>query len=251
VHCNHSNQSYTIRCQTASLNPEPPKEEPTLEELIPRKFHEFLDVFSPQSADKLPALRGGTGDMSIDFENGTDIAKLRGPTYWKTGVELQVEADYIDSMLQKGHICKSQSPIGAPCIFIKKKDGKLRFCIDLRKVNSATIKNAAPVPLPNDLMDQVRDSKVFTKLDLKNGYHLFRIKEGDEWKTVFNTHKGHYEMLVVPFGLTNAPAFFQTQMNEILWDLREQGVICYIDDILIHTKDRVDHMALVSQTWVY
>jgi hypothetical protein len=111
-----------------------------LEELIPKKFHEFLNVFSPQSADKLPALRGGTGNMSIDFENGTDIAKLRGPTYQKTRVELQAEADYIDNMLQKGHIRKSQSPIGAPCIFVKKKDGKLRFCIDLRKVNGATIK---------------------------------------------------------------------------------------------------------------
>jgi hypothetical protein len=192
-------------------------------------------------------LQGGTGDMSIDFEKGTDIAKLRGPTYWKMGVELQAEADYVDSMLQKGHIQKSQSPIGVPCIFVKKKDGKLRFCIDLRKVNGATIKNAAPMPLLNDLMDQVRDSKVFTKLDLKNGYHLFRIKEGDKWKTVFNMHKGHYEMLGVPFGLTNAPAFFQTQMNEILWDLREWGVICYIDDILIHTKDGVDHMALVKE----
>jgi Mg2+ and Co2+ transporter CorA len=192
-------------------------------------------------------LRGGTGGMSIDFENGTDITKLRGPTYQKTGVELQAEVDYIDSMLQKGHIHKSQSPIGAPCIFVKKKDRKLRSCIDLRKVNDAMIKNAAPMPLLNDLMDQVQDSKVFTKLDLKNRYHLFRIKEGDEWKTVFNMHKRHYKMLVVPFGLTNALAFFQTQMNEILWDLREQGVICYIDDILIHTKDGVDYMALVKE----
>jgi hypothetical protein len=153
----------------------------------------------------------------------------------------------MDEMLKKGHIRKSELPIGAPVIFVKKKDGKLRFCIDLRKVNAATIKNTAPMPLPNELMDEVRDSKVFTKLDLKNGYHLFRIKKGDEWKTAFNTHRGHYEMTVVPFGLTNAPAFFQTRMNEILWDLRERGVVVYIDDFLIHSKDTKEHKALVKE----
>jgi hypothetical protein len=103
------------------------------------------------------------------------------------------------------------------------------------------------MPLPNELMDEVRDSKVFTKLDLKNGYHLFHIKKGDEWKMAFNTHRGHYEMTVVPFGLTNTPAFFQTRMNEILWDLRERGVVVYIDDILIHSKDAKEHKALVKE----
>jgi hypothetical protein len=128
VHFNHRTEVYSLT--TDKLKTEK-KDDRTPEEVVPSDLHEFLDVFSLQSADKLPAFRGGNGDMAIDFKEGTDVSKLRGPTYQKTGIEKQAESDYVDEMLKKGHIRKSELPIGALVIFVKKKDGKLRFCIDL------------------------------------------------------------------------------------------------------------------------
>jgi hypothetical protein len=107
--------------------------------------------------------------------------------------------------------------------------------------------NRYPLPLMNELRDRIQGAKIFTKMDLKNGYNLIRIKKGDEWKTAFRTRYGHYEYLVMPFGLANAPATFQNMMNEILRDLIDAGVVAYIDDILIYSKTEEEHEQLVRE----
>ncbi|CAO1629501.1 unnamed protein product [Parajaminaea phylloscopi] len=141
----------------------------------------------------------------------------------------------------------NKSPAGAPVLFVKKKSGELRLCVDYRALNSITKKNRCALPLIGDALDQVSGSKVFTKLDLRGAYNLVRIKEGDEWKTAFRTHLGHYESVVMPFGLTNAPATFQTIMNDIFRDLIDVHVQVYLDDILIHTPDQVTNVKITRE----
>ena len=116
---------------------------------------------------------------------------------------------YIRDSLNAGLIRPSSSPVGAGFFFVEKKDKTLRPCIDYRGLNNITVKNRYPLPLINSAFESLQQAKIFTKLDLRNAYHLVRIKEGDEWKTAFNTPQGHFEYLVMPFGLTNAGATFQ------------------------------------------
>jgi hypothetical protein len=126
--------------------------------------------------------------------------------------ELQMQ---LKELLDLGLIRPSVSPWGAPVIFVKKKDGSLRLCIDYRDLNRATVKNRYPMPQIDDLFDQMKGATVFSKIDLRSGYHQLRIKEGDIPKTTFRTRFGHYEFIVVPFGLTNAPTVFMSLMNGV------------------------------------
>ena len=119
--------------------------------------------------------------------------------------------------------------------------------MDYRGLNKVTILNRYPLPLMNELRDRVRGAKIFTKLDLKSGYTLIQIKEGDEWKTAFRTHYGLFEYKIIPFGLANAPTTFQNIMNEIFRDMIDLGVITYLDDILIYSESEQDHVALVKR----
>ena len=150
-------------------------------------------------------------------------------------------------MLDSRMIRPSKSPAGAPILFVPKPHGRgFRLCVDYRGHNRVTIMNRYPLPLMNELRDRVAGSRIFTKIDLKAGYNLIRIKPGDEWKTAFWTRYGHYEYLVMPFGLANAPATFQDMMNEILRDLINHGVVVYIDDILIYTENEEEHVRLTT-----
>ena len=133
---------------------------------------------------------------------------------------------YLAESLAAGIIRPSSSPAGAGFFFMGKKDGTLRPCIDYRGINAMTVRNRYPLPLMNTAFDLLQGVTVFTKLDLRNTYHLVRIKEGDEWKTAFNTPTGHWEYLVMPFGLTNAPAVFQTLVNDVLGDMGKQVCFC-------------------------
>ena len=164
-----------------------------------------------------------------------------------SGPERQAMKDYIESSLKTGLIRPSSSPAGAGFFFVSKKDGSLRPCIDYSPLNDITIKNRYPLPLMSSVFDQLQQATVFTKLDLRNAYHLVRVREGDEWKTGFNTPSGHYEYLVMPFGLTNAPAVFQAMINEVLRDFLDQFVYVYLDDILIYSRDLDTHRRHVSQ----
>uniref|UniRef100_A0A8C6VZ26 Gypsy retrotransposon integrase-like protein 1 n=1 Tax=Nothobranchius furzeri TaxID=105023 RepID=A0A8C6VZ26_NOTFU len=150
-------------------------------------------------------------------------------------------ANYISESLSAGIIRPSTSPLGAGFFFVSKKDGSLRPCIDYRGLNQITIKNKYPLPLLSSTFDPVNNASVFTKLDLRNAYHLVRIREGDEWKTAFKTPLGHFEYLVMPFGLTNAPAVFQSLVNSVLGDYINKFVTVYLDDILIFSRSLTEH----------
>ncbi|KPM33866.1 hypothetical protein AK830_g12706, partial [Neonectria ditissima] len=133
------------------------------------------------------------------------------------------------------------SPAGAPILFVPKKGGKLRLCVDYRGLNKITRKDKAPLPLIHEILDRLGKAQIFTKLDLKDAYHRLRIREGDEWKTAFRCRYGHFEYLVMPFGLVNAPATFQEYINDILAELMDVICIVYLDDILIYSSDPSEH----------
>ena len=217
----------------------------TLPDHIPSVYSEFSDVFSGKNADKLPPRR--PYDHSIDLEPGS--TPPFGPIYKQSESELKVIKDFIDEYLSKGFIRPSQSPAGSPIVFAKKKDGSLRLCVDYRGINRITRKNRYPLPRMDELLDRLSRAKIFSKIDLKSGYNLVRIAEGDEWKTAFRTRYGSYEFLVMHFGLTNAPATFQHFMNDTFYDLLDRFLAAYLDDLIIFTEssDIDDHIAQVRE----
>jgi len=150
-------------------------------------------------------------------------------------------------MLAEGKIVHSKCPAGAGILFVPKPDGRLPLCVGYRQPNKLTILNTYPLLLNAELRERVAGATIFTKLDLKDGYHLIRIKTGDECKTTFCTRYRHYEYKLMPFGLVNAPAMFQAMMNSILGEFLDHGVVAYLDDILIYSKTMEEHEALVKQ----
>ena len=126
-------------------------------------------------------------------------------------------------------------------LFIKKKDGTFQLCVDYRQLNKMTVKNKYPFPRIDDLFDQLKGASIFSKIDLRSGYHQLRIKDTDAHKTAFRTRYGHYEFLVMPFGLTNTPTAFMDLMNHVFQPYVDQFVVVFIYDILVYSKDREDH----------
>jgi hypothetical protein len=162
-------------------------------------------------------------------------------------VELKLQ---LKEMWEKGYIQPSVSPWGATTLFVKNKDGTLRLCIDYRQLNKMTIKNKYPLPRIDDLFDQLRGATIFSKIDLRFGYHQVRIKDEDIHKTTFRTRYGHYEFVVVPFGLTNAPTTFMCLMINVFIKFLDRFVLVFIDDILIYSKnreEREEHLKLLLQ----
>lgn len=153
---------------------------------------------------------------------------------------------YINDSLSAGLIRPSSSPAGAGFFFVEKRDKTLRPCIDYRGLNDNTVKNCYPLPLISSAFELLQGATIFTKLDFRNAYHLVCIREGDEWKTAFNTAAGHYEYLIMPFGLTGTPAIIQSLMNDVLRDMLNRFVFVYLDDILIFSKTREEHVHQVQ-----
>ena len=167
--------------------------------------------------------------------------------YRLTPDELQELQSQLKSYLDKGFIRPSASPYGAPVLFARKKEGTLRMCIDYRALNKITVKNRYPLPRVDDLLDRLKDARCFTKIDLTQGYHQLRVVDEDVCKTAFRTQYGHYEFLVMPFGLCNAPATFMYLMNTILRPYIDQFVVVFLDDILIFSKNKWEHLEHVRK----
>ena len=171
---------------------------------------EFLDIF-PDDIAGLPPDR--EVEFTIDLIPGTEPISI--PPYRMAPTELRELKAQLEELLSKGFIRPSISPWGAPVLFMKKKDGNLRLCIDYRLLNRVTIRNQYPLPWIDELFDQLQGSRVYSKIDLRSGYHQLRVQESDVPKTAFRTRYGHYEFLVMPFGLTIAPAAFMDLMNRV------------------------------------
>lgn len=211
---------------------------PDLPDNVPTEYMDFREAFSKTKATSLPPHR--PYDCAIDLLTGT--SPPRGGLYSLSGPEREAMENYINEALAAGIIRPSSSPAGAGFFFVGKKDKTLRPCIDYRGLNEITVKNRYPLPLLSSAFELLQGASIFTKLDLRNAYHLVRIREGDEWKTAFNTPIGHYEYLVMPFGLTNAPAVFQALINDVLRDMLNKFVFVYLDDILIFSQNLQEHV---------
>src|SRR4051812_47989376 len=207
------------------------------------EYKDYADIFSQEKIQKLP--EHSEYDHKIELMPGT--TPPFGPIYPLSESELKLLREYLDEMLQSGKIRKSTSPAAAPILFAPKKDGSLCLYIDYRGLNKITVKNRYPLPLMNELRDRLGKARYFTKLDLKNGYYLLRMAQGHEWKTAFRCRYGLYEYKVMPFGLCNAPSTFQSMINDVFRDVLDEGVIAYMDDILIYSESLEEHVELVRR----
>ena len=200
------------------------------------EVRDFLDVF-PEDLPGLPPKR--PVEFRIDLIPGA--APIARAPYRLAPSEMQELSSQLEELLSRGFIRPSFSPWGAPVLFVKKKDGSFRMCIDYRELNKLTVKNRYPLPRINDLFDQLQGSTHYSKIDLRSGYHQLSVQEEDVPKTAFRTRYGHYEFLVMPFGLTNAPAVFMDLMNRVCRPYLDKFVIVFIDDILIYSRSKEEH----------
>ncbi|GJT19474.1 putative reverse transcriptase domain-containing protein [Tanacetum coccineum] len=197
---------------------------------------DFPKVF-PEDLPGLPPAR--PVEFQIDLIPGA--APVARAPYRLAPSEMKELSEQLQELSDKGFIRPSSSPWGAPVLFVKKKDGSFRMCIDYRELNKLTVKNRYPLPRIDDLFDQLQGSSIYSKIDLRSGYHQLRVREQDIPKTAFRTRYGHYEFQVMPFGLTNAPAVFMDLMNRVCKPYLDKFVIVFIDDILIYSKDKKEH----------
>jgi hypothetical protein len=210
---------------------------------VPSDYHEFADVFNKGKASQLPP--HCPYDLKIDLEEGS--APPLGTIYPLSLVELEALRKFLDENITTGLLCSSSSPHGAPVLFVKKKDGSLHLCVDFHGLNQIIKKDQYLLPLISNLLESPSCAKIYTKIDLRSTYHLIWIVSRDEWKTTFRMRYGSYEWLVVPEGLTNAPAAFQQFVNSIFANMLDICVIVYLDDILIYSQDLASHKNHVQE----
>jgi hypothetical protein len=165
-----------------------------------------------------------------------------GPIYRCSVLENDEIKRQIQELLQKGHIRLSSSPCGSSIVLVQKKDGTWRLCIDYQALNKITVQNRYPIPRIDDLLDQLKGAKYFSKIDLKSGYHQVPIEPSDVWKIAFKSKEGLFKWLVMPFGLTNAPATFMRLMDDILRPFTNSFVVVYLDDIMIFNQTWEEHL---------
>ncbi|GJV55373.1 putative reverse transcriptase domain-containing protein [Tanacetum coccineum] len=211
--------------------------EERLEDILVVK--EFLDIF-PKNLPGIPPVR--QVEFQIDLIPGE--APIARTPYRLAPSKMQELSNHFQELTDRGFIRPSTSSWGAPILFVKKKDGSFRMCIDYRELNKLTIKNCYPLPRIDDLFYQLQGSSVYSKINLRSGYHQLRVREEDIPKTAFRTRYGHYEFQVMPFGLTNAPAVFIDLMNRVCKPYLDKFVIVFIDDILIYSRNEEEHARL-------
>ncbi|GKD13276.1 putative reverse transcriptase domain-containing protein [Tanacetum coccineum] len=173
---------------------------------------------------------------SFNVNNVPGAALVARSPYRLAHSETQELSNQLQELSNKGFIRPSSSPWGAPVLFVKKKDGLFRMCIDYWELNKLTVKNRYPLPRIDDLFDQIQGSSVYSKINLRPGYHQLRVREEDITKTALRTRYGHYEFQVMPFGLTNAPTVFMDLMNRVCKPYLDKFMIVFIDDILIYSN---------------
>ena len=211
---------------------------------LPAWVEDFADVADDDMAGRVPD--GTQGEHAINLTEGKEPPW--GPIYPLGEHELATLRQYLTEAQESGRVRRSKSSAGAPILFTPKTDGSLRLCVDYRGLNAVTEKDRTPLPLMSEMFDRLKGAKYFTKLDLKDAYHRIRIRRGDEWKTAFRTRYGHFEYVVMPFGLANAPATFQAYMERSMEGLVDWICIVYMDDILIYGGDTLEeHQECVRQ----
>jgi len=204
---------------------------------------EFLDVF-PEELPGLPPER----EVEVSIDTFPRVPPIAQQPYRMAPTELNELKTQLQELLDKGFIRPSNSPWGAPILFVRRKDGTHRLFIDYRQLNKITMKNKYLLPRIDDLFDQFKGARAFSKIDLRSGYYQMKIKEADVAKTAFRTRYGHYEFLVLPFGLTNAPTLFMDLMNRVFQPYLDKFVVVFIDDILVYSNSFEEHEEHLRQT---
>ncbi|GMI77908.1 hypothetical protein HRI_001460100 [Hibiscus trionum] len=212
---------------------------------VPQEIQLILKKFSGifEEPKGLPPDRGHEHKIElVDERVAVKVKPYRHPAYQKDEIER-----LIGEMLESGVIRNSNSPFSSPIVMVKKKDGGWRMCVDYRKLNQLTVKDCFPMPVIEELLDELGKAMFFSKLDLRSGYHQIRMREADIHKTTFRTHEGHYEFLVMPFGLTNAPATFQGLMNKVFRSQLKKYTLVFFDDILVYSPDWNSHLSHLKE----
>src|SRR6201985_3388303 len=230
-----------IREDGSSDPPVPATQDPQLLAML----ETYKDIFPEELPAGLPPKR--KVEFRIPLKPNTVVRKR--PMFPLSPAELEVLKEEIDRLVRLGHIQPSTSELGANILFAKKKDGKLRMCIDYRDLNEATITEMSVIPLTAEGLARFGKANLFSVIDLKSGYHQIRVADEDVYKTAFRTRFGHYEFLVMPFGLKNAPTTFQALMNDVFKDYLDEHVWVYIDDILVYTEDRKTHLEILQKVF--
>ncbi|GKB61647.1 putative reverse transcriptase domain-containing protein [Tanacetum coccineum] len=197
---------------------------------------EFLEVF-PEDLPGLPPVR----QVEFQIDLIPRVAPVAQAPYRLAPSEMQELSDQLQELPDRGFIRPSTSPWGTPILFVKKKDGSFRMCIDYRELNKLTVKNHYPLPRIDDLFDQLQGLSVYSNIDLRSGYHQLRVRDEDIPKTAFRTRYGHYEFQVMSFGLTNAPVVFMDLMNHVCKPYLDKFVKVFIDDIIIYSRNKEEH----------
>jgi hypothetical protein len=215
-----------------------------LRKIIPEEFHDYLHVFSKGEADKLPPHR--SWDHSITLSVPKEKLK-HGPVYSLTPKELQFVKQWITEMVEKRFIEPSKAPFSSPLFVVAKPGGDMRPVVDYRALNDVTLKDVGSLPLINDSLRHIYTGKIFSKLDLRSAFNLIRVREGDEDLTTFSSRYGNFKFNVMPFGLCNAPATCQAFLSNILRPYLDEFCVCYVDDILVYSKTREEHVKHVKK----
>jgi hypothetical protein len=211
---------------------------------IPKEYKEFAELFKEELPEEaLPPHQ--PHDHEIVLKEGTQVKRFG---IYPLREDQRKELDeYIDKNLKRGFIEESKSPARYPVFYVPKPDGGLRLCVDYRHLNSITVKNGMTLPLIPELRDRLLGARFFSKFDIPEAFHRIRIRKGDEDKTAFGTHRGHFQYRVMPFGLTNAPATLQAWMNSVLREHLDKFVIVYMDDILVYSRTLEEHVEHVRK----